>query len=133
MKYLLRNTFYYAFALFLLPFLLTGVSVRGGLTTYLFAGFILTLLLFILKPIIGIISFPLNVITLGLFSLLTNTLILYLLTVFVPAVVVNASNFKGISLGIIIIPELVLNIFFTYLVSSVIITLFITFMTWITE
>lgn len=133
MKYLLRNTFYYAFALFLLPFLLTGVSVRGGLTTYLFAGFILTLLLFILKPIIGIISFPLNVITLGLFSLLTNTLILYLLTVFVPAVTVHASTFKGISLGIIIIPELVLNIFFTYLVSSVIITLFITFMTWITE
>ncbi len=67
------------------------------ITTYIVPGVSITLLSSIvlavvlgainafIKPIIGLITLPINIITLGLFSLVTNTLLIILATKIVPS------------------------------------------------
>lgn len=133
MKWLLRNTALYAFALFLLPYLIAGVSIDGGLPTVFIAGFILTIMLVIIKPIINIISLPLNIITLGMFSALTNVIIFYLLTVFVPNITVKAFTFQGLSYLGFSIPKMDVNLFFTYVLAAAVISVIIACTSWITK
>lgn len=133
MKWLLRNTAFYAFALFLLPIIVSGVSISGGLPTLLIGGFILTIMLLIVKPIVNVISLPLNIITLGLFSALTNVIILYLLTVLVPNISVRAFVFEGITYAGFHIPRVSLNLFFAYVVTAAILSVIIGCITWLTK
>ncbi|MBI4084429.1 MAG: phage holin family protein [Candidatus Levybacteria bacterium] len=133
MKWLLRNTAFYAFALFLLPFIVSGVHIAGGLTTFLIGGFVLTIMLLIIKPIINIISLPLNIITLGLFSALTNVVILYLLTVLVPNITVSPYVFDGTTYAGFHIPRVSLNLFFAYTVAAVVLSAIIGCITWLTK
>ena len=133
MKWLLRNTAFYAFALFLLPIIVSGVSISGGLPTLLIGGFILTIMLLIVKPIVNVISLPLNIITLGLFSALTNVIILYLLTVLVPNISVRAFVFEGITYAAFHIPRVSLNLFFAYVVTAAILSVIIGCITWLTK
>ena len=97
-KALLRNTVIYSVSLFLLPEIVGGVKITGGLQTIIIGGFILTAMFMLLKPIFNILTFPFNVITLGLFALVTNAVILYLLTVFMPNISINAFIFPVLRL-----------------------------------
>src|SRR5690606_5698666 len=107
-------------ALFLLTQILPGVEVNGGLITLLIAGFSLTVLDLVVKPILNVISFPINLLTLGFFSIITNAIILYLLTVFVPNVVIKAFTFPGGTFGGITIAETEVSTLMTFLLASVI-------------
>jgi len=49
-----------------------GVEFRGPINTLLLAGLVLGLINFFIKPIINKITFPLRILTLGLFSLVIN-------------------------------------------------------------
>ena len=119
MKFLLRNTVIYAFSLFLLPNAFPGLVVHGDLIIYIIGGLVLTIMYLVLKPIINIISIPLNIATLGLFSLLVNLLILYLLTVFVPNITISPFYFHGFSLLGFTIPHLHLGIFGAYVIIAI--------------
>lgn len=94
---------------------MSGLQIHGGIIVYVIGGLVLTLMLLILKPIINIISIPLNIATLGLFSLLTNLLILYLLTVFVPNITISPFHFPGFSFFGFVIPTFGLGLFGAYL------------------
>lgn len=131
MKTLLRNTAIYTFALFLLPKVLSGVVISDSLSTFILGGFFLTLLFMIIKPILQIISFPLNLVTLGLFSSFTNVIILYLLTVIHPGIRISAFNYPGLSLLGFIVPQMQVNIFFAYVLSSVILAIIVTAINWL--
>ena len=113
--------------------MVSGVVVEGGLLTLLIAGFSLTLLDLIVKPILNIISFPINLITLGLFSIVTNAIILYLLTVFVPGVVIKAFAFPGSSIGGITITKMEFNTLTTFLIASFILSIIVTTINWLIE
>lgn len=133
MKSLVRNVSFYGFSLFLLTVFLSGVRVSGGFPSYLVGGIVLTLLFFLVKPVISLISFPLNLISLGLFSFVTNALMLYILTVLVPSITIRAFEFSGLSFGGFIIPRFFLNTFFAFIVSSFILSLIMGFLTWLTK
>jgi len=57
----------------------------------LLAGFVLALLNALVRPILMILSMPLNVITLGLFTFVVNAIILYLAQYFVAGFTLNRS------------------------------------------
>lgn len=133
MKTLLRNTAIYTFALFLLPKVLSGVSIPDSLITYVLGGFFLTLLFLILKPILQIISFPLNLVTLGLFSAFTNVIILYLLTVIHPAIKISAFTYPGLSFIGFLIPRMEVNTFFAYVLSAVFLAIIVTVINWLID
>ncbi len=66
-----------AIAVFVLADLLTGISVRDFQAT-LIVAVVLIVLNTLLKPVLVILTLPINLITLGLFTLVINALIVML-------------------------------------------------------
>lgn len=131
MKSIARNISFYAFALFGLTQFLEGVKISGGFLTYILGGIVLSLIFLIIKPILNLIALPLNIITLGLFSFFSNVIILYILTVFVPDVRINAFQFQGFSLAGFIIPKVYLNSFMAFVASAFSLSIIVSFLTWL--
>lgn len=71
-------------AIYLAAYLVPGVSFKGDWKILLLAGFILSLINLIIKPILKMISFPLILLTFGLFSLIINIFLVWLLMKFIP-------------------------------------------------
>lgn len=80
----------------------------GNSVTLIIAGIVLTLLEKLLRPVLKILFLPINVVTLGLFSLVINVFILYLATYLVPGFEINNVIILGIHL----------NQFFSLLLAS---------------
>lgn len=123
LKPLLRNTAIYALSLFLLPHFVGGVKIVGGAFTLILGGVALSLLFVFVKPIFSVLTFPFNVITMGLFSVITNALILYLLTVFVPNVSIMEYKFPGASLAGFSIDPIKVNTLFAFILAALALSL----------
>jgi putative membrane protein len=130
-KGFLRNVIFNSFAIFLISQLIGGVKISGGLPTYIFGGIALTILLIFIKPILNILSLPLNIVTFGLFSFVTNIIIFYLLTVIVPGINITAFTFPGFSYAGFIVPNIYFNVIFAFLLVSFSQSLIVSFLTWL--
>ena len=73
-------------ALYAADYLVGGFAVNGGWHEYVLAGIILGLLNLIVKPILKTVSFPIIVLTLGLFTLIINAALIWLVAYFFPFV-----------------------------------------------
>ncbi|HLD01387.1 MAG TPA: phage holin family protein [Patescibacteria group bacterium] len=133
MKYLLRSTFIYSFALYVLPNIISGIKVTGGLATYLYSGIILTLMMILFKPVLSVISIPLNLLTLGLFSTVSNAIMLYVLTVFVPEIVIQSFATPKVLFAGFIIPSFSFGSVFAYMAVAFFLFLFISLLQWVLE
>ena len=131
MKSIIRNIVFYSLALFALTQLLSGVKVTGGISTFIIGGAVLSVMFIVVKPILNIISIPLNIVTLGLFSFFSNVLILLLLTMFVPQIRITAFVFAGFSYAGFILPKTSLNLISAFVVSGLVLSAIITFLTWL--
>ncbi len=60
-----------------------GVVFDGNLSSLALAGFILGIINFIVKPVLNILTFPLKILTFGLFSLFLNVAIIWFVDVLV--------------------------------------------------
>ncbi|MEX1064165.1 MAG: phage holin family protein [Candidatus Paceibacterota bacterium] len=65
-------------ALYLANIWVEGFAIVGGIKGYLIAGLVLGILSLIVKPVLKIISFPLIFISLGLFIIVINAIVLWL-------------------------------------------------------
>lgn len=72
-----------AVAVLAASYLTPGVKVEGGFTAALKVAIVLSLLNTFLKPVLTFISFPITILTLGLFLLVINVIIIYLADYFV--------------------------------------------------
>ena len=133
MKGILRSTVFNAISLFILSQIVSGVRIHGGFQTLLFSGFVLSVLNIVLKPILNLFSLPLNMVTLGLFSFITNAILLYILTIFVPNISVTGFTFNGFSFGGFIIPVIKFNTIYAFIVSAAVLSLIINFFHWLTK
>jgi len=71
-------------AIFLADYLVPGFIFEGDILTLAIAGLILGLINVFIRPILKLISTPLIVLSLGLFTLAINMALLWLLEYFVP-------------------------------------------------
>lgn len=131
MKGLIRNTVINGIALAVLNQIIPGVTILGGFKTFVIAGFILSLLLLIIKPILNILSLPLNMITLGLFSFFTNSIILYLLTLFVTEITISKFTFNGFTFAGFIVPVMNFNTFYAFIITAATLSIIIAFFDWL--
>ena len=131
MKGLIRNTVINGLSLAVLNQFVPGVTILGGFKTYIISGLILSLLLLIIKPILNILSLPLNMITLGLFSFFTNSIILYLLTVFVTDITVSKFTFNGYEFAGFIVPVMDFNTLWAFVLTAAILSIIIGFFDWL--
>ncbi len=77
-----------ALAVVLLAKLLPGVAVEGYVSAIIVAV-VIALLRFIVKPILVVLTLPVTIVTLGLFLLVINAIIILLADYFVPDFTVN--------------------------------------------
>lgn len=131
MKGILRNTVFNGISLFILSQTLAGVKISGGIETLVLSGFILSILFVVIKPILNLFSLPLNIVTLGLFSFFSNSILLYLLTVFVPSVSIMPFTFNGFSFAGFIIPVIHFNTVYAFVVAAALLSLIINFFHWL--
>jgi putative membrane protein len=131
MKTVIRSIAIYLFALYFLPQMIPGFTMDGGFGTMITAAITLALMFLVLKPILNVISFPVNMVTLGLFSIITNAFILYLLTVIVPEVTVQPFSYPRFELFGVIIPKLTFNTFFAYVYSAFVLATINTVIRWL--
>ncbi len=79
-------------ALYLATLLVPGVEAQGSFEEQLkilfFAGVVLGLVNFFIKPIVNLITFPLRLITFGLFSLVVNMGMVWLVDIFFPKLII---------------------------------------------
>lgn len=133
MKTIIRNTAIYTFALYFLPSIIPGVEIDGGFVTLLIGGFALAMMFLVLKPILNIISFPINLLTLGISSIFTNALILYLLTIFVVDISIVAFTYHATTVFGFGIPTIEFNTFFAYVYTAFILSLIDSAISWLME
>lgn len=103
------------FALWVAARLLSGVEYDVGeaFTTFLLAGLVLSIMNAVLKPIALILSLPAILLTLGLFMLIVNGFIVWLVSVVVPGL--EMGFWTAVLAGIIVS---ICNFVFTMLVES---------------
>ncbi len=131
MKSLLRAFIYNLVCLFLATLIIPGFSIEGGVRVLLFASIVFTLLNFFLKPLIKILLFPINFITLGLFSFLVNVIIIYVLIYFVSQIKITPWTFYGFSYQGFSIPTIYFTNFLTILIASFLLSIFFNILMWI--
>lgn len=64
-------------ALYAATYLVPGFLINGGIKEYLLAGVLLGILNFFIKPVLKVVSMPLIILTLGLWTIVLNVLLLW--------------------------------------------------------
>lgn len=93
----------------------------------------LSIMMTVIKPVLNVISFPFNLITLGFFSIFTNALILYLLTIFVNGIIIHHYRFSGVNVFGFVVPSFTFNTLFAFLAASFMLSLIVTAIKWLIE
>lgn len=82
----------------ILAFVLPTVSFASW-TTLIIASVVFTILFNLIRPILKVLLFPINLVTLGLASALLNIVLLWLVTYLVPGFHISEMTFLGIHLN----------------------------------
>lgn len=104
---LLKPIIVTAASLWVLSYFLPTISV-GNWTTLVLASVVLVLLNSVVRPILKLLFLPINIVTLGLFSVVINVALLWLATYLVP----------GFEISNMVIAGVALNRFFSILFAS---------------
>ena len=97
-----------ALAIFLAAYLIPGIVFTGDILTLIIAGLSLGLINFLIRPILKIISAPLIILSLGLFTIVINMFLLWVLSYLIPELIIT--GFWSYFWGVLIIS--LVNIFF---------------------
>ncbi len=133
MKTIVREIAIYTLSLYLLPMVIPGLKITGGFLTLLIGGGALVLMFLIIKPIFNIITLPINILTLGLFSIFTNVIILYLLTLFVSGISILPFIYPRTEFFGFIIPKIYFPMFFAYIYTAFVLSFIVSFLRWLVK
>lgn len=132
MKGIVRSIFVHCLALTIVAQFVPGFLIFGGIPTILIGGLVLTILFFLMKPILQIISLPFNFVTFGLFSFVTNAIILWTLSLLVRSIVIHSFVIPGISFAGFVVPKIAIHsIILAYIVIAAFLTTTIAGIRWI--
>lgn len=131
MKQILRGILCYCVALFVTQMIFSGLHIRGGIQSFLVGGVLLALGFMVVKPILSVISFPINLITMGLFSWVITAIIFFGITKFYPSISVAPFVTPKVSFHQLHIPAYSLNLVLSYVAISATIYLIAKFIDWV--
>lgn len=66
-----------------------GVAIEGGWTTTLLVALVWSVIAEVIRPVLRVLTLPITVLTLGLFSFILNAGLFYAVTWFVPGFLVD--------------------------------------------
>lgn len=64
--------------------LVPGVSATGGWETVLLVALVWSVITIVIRPVLGLLTLPITIITFGLFSFVLNAMLFYAVTYIVP-------------------------------------------------
>jgi len=118
MKKILRLTLLIIFSLITANQIWQNIYFQNIPLTIIKVAFILSIFEIILKPIIKVLLLPINILTLGTFRIIINTLGLYLVTFLFQDFQINDINSPSFNFWGFQIPEFHFVNFFAYLITS---------------
>lgn len=133
MKRLIASIIFHIFAIFLVSQTFSGIKITGGLQFIALAGLALSVLNFILRPIIKLIAFPLQILTFGLFSIFINAGMLYLLTRLLPQIRIVPFILQSISFKTFHTGTYSLNLVESFIFIAFVISCVVTILSWVTR
>ena len=98
--HLLLRWLIYAVAIMLLAYIVPGISVRNFYSA-LIAALILGLVNAVIRPLVILLTLPVNILTLGLFTLVINALMLWFVATIVKGF--DVQNFTAAFFGALIL------------------------------
>lgn len=132
MKRLLRKYIVATLALFLASNLYSGgIVFNDGPYAVFVAGLILAVLLLLIKPLLDLITLPLRIVTLGLFSIITTGITLYLSALVYPGLQIKDLTVPKTDILGTVIPQTDITFPLSYLVISATIYAIIKILNWI--
>lgn len=131
MKSLLRTLLLNTVVIFLTARILPGLSYSNNLQVLLMAAVAVALLNLVVRPIVKLLMLPINLLTLGIFSWLTNVFLLYLATRLIPGFYVSAFDFPGWTYQGLVLPAVGMTVFWSYVLSSFVISALTSLLGWL--
>lgn len=98
MKRLFRGIFFYTLALFLASLIIPGFKLSTDIRGLLLCGFVLAFLFMFIDPFFKLLLLPLNIMTMGLMSIVSQLITFSLFVWIFPKIIhINAWYFNGFS------------------------------------
>lgn len=122
MKKFLKFTLLFYFTLYTVNELIHNLHFANGIWTILEVSLILTIFELFLKPIIKILLLPINILTLGLFRIVINTLGIYLALFFITTFTTSdfgIAKYHFTGLLAVFVTSVIINFVFTIINSIV--------------
>ena len=91
-------------AVLLTVYLVPGLIVTGGWETILLAALMWSVLVSVIRPVLAILTLPITIITFGLFALVLNAFLFYVMEFIVPGFAI--ANFWSAFLGALVLSVL---------------------------
>lgn len=110
-------------------YFVTSFQVEPTITSYLLASLVFLVINFFVSPILKLIFLPINLLTLGLFRWIINVMVLYLFDWLYAGIQISSFSFPGFSSTILVLPPAELSLFWTLVLSSLIMSLSYTLFT----
>lgn len=106
-------------SLYLTSLIIKGFIIKTDLNSLIIAAFILAIVYYLLTPLIKLILLPLNILTLGLISIIVYILLFNFVINKFNLVVIHSWVFPGYNFAGISVPQIEFNYWLTLITSSV--------------
>lgn len=78
-----------------------GIGITGGWETTLLVALVWSVITLVIRPVLSILTLPITIITLGIFSFILNALLFWAMTLIVPGF--HVAGFFAAVLGVIVL------------------------------
>lgn len=133
MKGILRSFVFHALVLWFVATYIGGIQFGNDIKILLGAGVALTLVDLLVKPLINLLLLPFNLVTLGTLRWLSNVFTLYITTLLIPGFSIIAFKYPGLVSNMFIVPPISFSVIGAYIVISIIVSILISFIFWLTK
>ncbi|MFH1896321.1 MAG: phage holin family protein [bacterium] len=133
MKKIMRYFLFNLAALYFIEKYVGGVSYSGDYRVLAMAAGALTVALVVIRPIVKVVTLPINIVTLGLFGSFINAGLLYGVTFVVPKFTINPFSFEGLGYKGMAIPGFSVGVIGAVVVVAFVLSLVTTVLSWLTD
>jgi putative membrane protein len=130
MRKLLRTLTLNTVILYITSRIVSGIGFEDIKSLFL-ASIVLSVINFLVKPLIDLLLLPVNILTLGALGWVANVISLYLVSILVSGFSISSFIFQGFAYKGFIIPEIYFNSLMTTVAASIAISLSSSFLFWL--
>lgn len=130
MKKRLRSALFASLSFLILSYIYPGFSFESS-ETIIYATAVFAFFYLFVRPILKLLSLPFNLLTFGLFSLVVNVLIIFVISYFIPGFDIISFAFEELSIFGLSLPMMDISTLFSAILASTALSLISSIVFWI--